>query len=208
MNKLIFDIETGPRSDAMEWLEEVSAPSNYKDQDKIRAYVAERKIELLEKAALSAVTGEVLAVGTYDGIFKQIYCFDNEKDTLAEFVATLNEDSFTETPILIGFNSESFDIPFLVRRCWAHGIQFPHRFYRRPSSYEFSIDLMKMWQMGNKEDRISLNKACKLLGLGEKSGDGKFFSQLLKEDREKAMEYLRQDLDLHYKLAERMGALE
>lgn len=208
MNKLIFDIETGPRADASDWLDEVTAPSNYKDADKIKAYIFEQNGKALDRAALSAVTGEVLAIGTYDGTFKQIYCFESERDTLLEFVEALNVTRMQDDFALVGFNSEGFDIPFLVRRCMVHGIKFPVRFWRRPQAYEHSIDLMKIWQMGNKEDRISLNKVCKLLGLGEKTGDGRFFYQTLKEDRAKALAYLEQDLGLHHLLAERMGVLE
>ena len=57
MSNYIFDIETGPRSRAelAECVPTFEAPSNWKDSEKIRAYVAEKEAEWFQSAALSAL---------------------------------------------------------------------------------------------------------------------------------------------------------
>jgi hypothetical protein len=70
MSTYIFDIETGPRSRAelAECVPTFEAPSNWKDPEKIRAHVAEKEAEWFQSAALSALTGRVLAIGYLDAV--------------------------------------------------------------------------------------------------------------------------------------------
>jgi hypothetical protein len=51
MHHLIVDLETAPIEDAATYVEAVSAPSNYKDPEKIAAYVAEKQCEQVGKCA-------------------------------------------------------------------------------------------------------------------------------------------------------------
>lgn len=66
---------------------------------------------------------------------------------------------------------------------------------------------MDVWQLGQTQDRISLDTAAKYFGIGQKLGDGKDFSAWWESDRAKAMEYLENDLLLTVKLAEKLGAV-
>jgi len=45
---LFFDIETEVNPDAVNFIQVPNAPSNYKDADKIAAYVAEKQAESLK----------------------------------------------------------------------------------------------------------------------------------------------------------------
>ena len=61
-NILFFDIETEVNSDAVEFIQVPSAPSNYKDQEKIAAYIAEKQAEALKTAALDPDYGKIIAI--------------------------------------------------------------------------------------------------------------------------------------------------
>ena len=68
----IFDIETGPLPVAqlVDLMPEFEAPKNFKDPEKIEANLKQQEARWIEKAALSATTGQVLAIGvkqSHDG---------------------------------------------------------------------------------------------------------------------------------------------
>jgi len=108
MNPLIVDIETGPRSDAVAFLPTPEAPANYKDAAKIAAYVEERRAKLLEDAALSAETAQILVVGLLRPGTEPIYIYaDDEADTLAETWGKLGERRCNE--VFVTFNGARFD---------------------------------------------------------------------------------------------------
>ena len=60
--RLFFDIETLADPAQFELIEEPSAPANYKDPDKIAAYVAEKRVKLVERAGLDPDTAKICAV--------------------------------------------------------------------------------------------------------------------------------------------------
>ena len=71
---------------------------------------------------------------------------------------------------------------------------------------DFWIDLMEVWKAGDYRATISLDRMCKACGLEGKTGSGKFFSVLFEEDREAALDYLHNDLEITAKLAQRVLA--
>ena len=90
MNYRIFDIETGPVSldKLQDQMPEFKAPSNYKDEEKIAAYIEEQQSKWIEKAALDASTGRVMAIGVKDSngnkIIKEEH-FEGEREILQWF---------------------------------------------------------------------------------------------------------------------------
>jgi len=207
---IIFDIETAPLP--LEKIEhlmpEFEAPSNYKDLEKIRAAKEEKRLAWIERAALSPVTGQVVAIGAIvDGVYRAYLCEadpEAEADALRWFWTMVGVHT-----ALIGFNSHRFDLPFLVRRSWSLGVDVPvgiislgGRFFRN------SFDLMESWQLGDRGELISLDRLAKFLGVGEKSGNGADFARLLRDDPEAAGEYLRNDVELTARCAARLGLVE
>ncbi len=61
-NILFFDIETKARPEAVALLPEPQAPANYKEPEKIAAYIADKRAEQLQSAALDPDTCEVVAI--------------------------------------------------------------------------------------------------------------------------------------------------
>ncbi len=203
----VFDIETGPRpeADIIDLAPEFKAPANYKDKDKIAAAIEEQKQEWLQRAALSAVTGRVLAVGWWQDGETTIIGEDDEAETLRrvwEMVAAAGREGRT----VVGFNSNRFDIPFMTRRSWALGVDVPSGVYgaRGYVNGLAFLDLMDEWACGDRQATIKLDTLAKFLGCGQKNGSGAEFAGLWETDRPKALEYLRNDILITVKVAARL----
>lgn len=195
---IYFDIETGPlpKTEVEAFLPEFETPKNYKDEVKIAEVLAKKESEWFKKAALSATTGKVLAIG---------YCSDENDVVILDgdesFILTSFWDAVTYHGAflqkLIGFNSNSFDIPFLVRRSWKLGIKVPDTLFRlahgRVYLNEKCIDLLDYWSFGTR-DSIKLKDIAMFLNIGEKNGSGADFSETYESDRNAALSYLKNDV--------------
>jgi hypothetical protein len=209
INGYIFDIETGPLpiEQLVHVMPTFEAPSNWKDDEKIKAKIAEQESKWFDRAALDARTGEVLAIGLSKSV-------EGESETII-----LDRNQFTECELLsqfwdmvseyrskrwIGFNIFNFDLPFLMRRSLFHGVtpglQLSNSRYFDPRF----IDIMNLWQCGNREQTINLNSLAKFVGLPGKSGSGADFAEWFKTEPERAKAYLTQDLELTKQIADRM----
>lgn len=207
-NTICFDIETGPLS--AEYLDlitpEFSAPGNYKDEDKIAANIAEQKARWTDRAALSPLTGKVLCIGILhsEGSFHVIDGSGCESALLREFAEYV---SANEGKHFVGFNIKSFDVPFLIKRCWRLGAS---PFLRPGANLRYLdnwTDLRDIWQMGDKQAEGSLDAIAKFFGIGAKTGSGKDFAALWESDREAATAYLQNDLKLTHAVGQRMGVI-
>jgi len=217
MTTILFDVETSPLTAAEieaqlpEFDESEVKVGNIKDPDKAAAKIAEAKAkhrqDFFDRAALSATTGKVVAIG-YCTADDDSYHFDlsGEPDCLNTFWDNIrNQNSGIHR--LIGFNIKLFDLPFLIRRSWKHGIPVPYPIRDGKWWSKEIIDLRDEWQLGDRTVRGSLDAISKFLGTGEKIGDGKDFARLLEEDREQAIAYLRHDLELTRLMAKRFGLI-
>ena len=221
MKPILFDIETAPLPETE--LAAMLPPfdpaevrtGNIKDPDKIAAKIAEAETnhrrEFAERAALDPLTGRVLAVGimqnaecgTRSAEFRVI-ANDDEAELLREFWQACRGE-MGRIHELIGFNSHQFDLPFLFRRSWKHRVPVPFGLRRGRYWSEQCVDLREAWQLGDRQARGSLDAIARHLGVGAKNGEGKDFANLWATDRAKAIEYLRNDLELTARVAEVMG---
>lgn len=200
-----LDIETGPASDEVLALvkPEFKAPSNYKDADKIKAAIAEAEVTWRERAALSPLTGQLLAIGLMDAEDTSILVGD-EKGMLVGLWCAWNQGMR-----LVGFAIKAFDLPFLIARSRILNVPVPQDLFEtRYWSYRIT-DLQEIWNCfsyGAKEGN-SLDAICKACGLpGKLEGvTGADFAKLFASDRPKAMEYLKADLSATAALASRLG---
>ena len=209
---VIFDIETGPEdADTLALFEpEFSAPANYKDPAKIEAKIAEQRDAWAQSAALHATTGRVLALGyTEDGNDVTILTEDQpggEAQLIKKFWKLACPSGAWRT--LIGFNSNRFDLPFLVRRAIKLGVRPPHGLLKGRYLHPCFIDLMDQWRCGDWQASISLDNLAKHLGLEPKTGTGDQFARLYESDRPAALDYLRRDVELTAEVAFRMGVVK
>lgn len=205
-NRIIIDLETQPRpeSELLALMPEFEAPGNYKDPVAIAKAVEAKRQAWLERAALSAETGCIVAVGY---ITLGMFC-DNITDeaTMLRSLWSTIESAKDKGYQIIGFNIAGFDIPYAIRRSWILGVPVPRGIYKgRYLNGDVFIDLMEVWCCGNREDRISLKRLAQLLGVGTKNEDNsKDFGKLLLNNRAEAIKHLENDLRLTEAIADRL----
>jgi DNA polymerase elongation subunit (family B) len=218
--RIIFDIETGslPDSDieriAPNFDESSVKVGNYgieKAIEKINSAKASHLNQIREKAALNAEYGQVLAIGikfeagTRHKDEAMITLLGDEQIILDGFWLYAIESYDKGGEVWIGFNSNNFDLPFLLRRSMILGVKVPRQLTPMPRYWpgDFWIDLMDLWKAGDYRATISLDRFCKASGLEGKNGSGKWFAQLLEEDKEAAILYLENDIEITAALAEK-----
>lgn len=203
MSYIVFDIETAPLPNAADLIGEVEAPGNIKDAAKIAAAIEAKKAKMIEEAALSPLTGQVLVIGVKIGDNPIEYYEGDEVELLARFWEDYRKLRRQSNPLQwVGFNSRTFDWPYLIRRSWAHRLNTPPIFTERGYPLEHLIDLRDRWQLGDRQATGSLNSIAKCFGLDGKSGNGGEFAKLYATDREAALTYLDNDLRITRELAE------
>lgn len=209
IRNIVFDIETStlPQAELTPFMPEFDAPSNYKDPEKVKAAIAAKRKEWLESCALDAMTARVLAIGLLiNGDFILIAEPAPEPIMLHEFWTAIDNEG-GQLHHLIGFNCCLFDLPFLIRRSWKLGVTVPVGIRRGRYWGDNITDLRDVWQMSDRQAHGSLDTIAKHLGVGQKNGDGAEFARLWRENREQAIEYLKNDLSLTAAIAKKLGVL-
>lgn len=210
---------------------------NIKDEAKIAAKIAEAKAaheeraarydddlaqaearywsDIQDKAALSAETGAVCAIGYANdtGAMAIDHEFDHSEEELLRRFWSKFATARKANRQMIGFNSNRFDVPFLVRRSWYVGVSVPQSVFT-VTGYVCTtfMDLMDRWQCGDRRSYVSLDKVCRAAGLQGKPDDctGAMFHQMLADEatREIAIEYLKNDLKMTLALARKMEVIQ
>ena len=197
-DKLTAQIETARERHATD------AAAAIKRIDQARSDYMQR---MMDDAPLSPLTGHVLAIG-YRSDKARIDGRD-ERSILVRFwdvVKTCRDRG----RLMIGFNIVGFDLPFLVRRSWILGLQWPHDIIDRDRFWSpIFVDLMERWRLGLRGDFVSLDTLARGLRIGSKPEgvDGGQFHNLWTNDRPEAEKYLLNDLDMTWQLARRLGAI-
>lgn len=208
MNTIYFDIETAPLPEIMvqHLIPKFEAPANFKDPDKIAAALTDKKTAWLDKLALSPLTGTVAAIGCLSGesgvVSIDLAADSSEKSLLEAFWGQYR--AFSESARFAGFNIFRFDLPFLVKRSLQLGVPLPLRLRSGRWWGDPFVDLMEIWQLGDRQEFISLDMLARFLGVGEKTGTGKDFFKL---DSKSQLAYLEQDLVLTKKIGEKLLAI-
>lgn len=209
--RIYYDLETEglPESEISKLIPEFEAGANLKDPVKIAAQIAEKKAEWLDKCALRAITGKIVAV-TYchdsDEPFMQI---GDERELIESMLAIL-KNCISLNDQAYAWNGSGFDLPFLCQRAAVHGIPaFKDLMQQRGSRFSWHdclIDPKLIWSNYSPDHTgTSLKSVALALGVGEKTGNGKDFAELLKTNPADAEKYAKLDVDLLRKVVGRMG---
>lgn len=196
MKTAFFDIESGP--DTPERLEAVKpifdAGGVLKDPEKIKAKLAEKESDWLQRAALDATTGQILAIGIQDDSGFHVW-EGTESGLMTRFWEWLDQQ-LASGVFVIGFCSFRFDLPMCIRRSLLHGVRVPISVRRGRYWNENLLDIAEIWSCGNRDQTISLDTLSKYLGVGAKNGKGEDFAKLWETDKAAAFAYLENDLKL------------
>jgi len=206
----VFDIETGPGplAEIEHLLPAFEPPGNIKDPVKIEERRKEHRSRAIADAALSSMTGRVLAVGIKDNDGETVILDGggDEWQLIRDTWHHLGKDrDDLRLPFVVGFNCTQFDLPFLMQRTWILGLSVPSWIRSGRWWDRRIIDLRDLWQSGNRETRGSLDAIARACAIGAKNGDGAQFADLWTSDRAKAIEYLKNDIRLTEALAVRLG---
>lgn len=189
---------------------------NLKDPEKRNAKLKEARENYfenaLEKAALNAWSGQVLAIGYKQSEDEEIHILEaDEEGVILEAFAHLISDTWHKGERICGFNIEGFDLPFMARRAMKLGIPRAQTFQPWPKNYydpDKVVDLMKVWQCGNRQEFFSLDRLARFLNLEGKEGEvtGKDFWKFYEdpETRGMALEYLENDVRMTTEIANRL----
>lgn len=206
MQIVALDIECGTRADAADFVPEPKT-GNRTDPAKIEAHRLEKRAQALERGALDATLGRVLAVGTLHAEGPAVVIADDQESVLLTRAWDHLSHLHLSGKRLVTFCGHRFDFPFLARRSWALGVPVPLWFPNRGRfPWPSFIDLAELWSCGDRGETISLDRLARLCGLPGKTGSGDQFSLLWANDREAAIRYLETDLRLTLTLAHRILA--
>lgn len=207
---MILDIETIAIDGAEALVEPVSAPSNYKDEAKIAAYVAEGQARQIEKAGLYPWTARIIAMGWCEdsddaAIVRVMNSEAAERDVLGEFWGRVWDRRTNVVLPLVTFNGRAFDLPVLMVRSRLLGVRYPvlniDRF-RSPHP-----DLLRILTFDGVLDYRSLTWFAKRFGLPtDDAFSGREIAQLHEDGNWDAIRmHCESDVMLTRMLAERMG---
>ena len=233
-NIICMDIETIPADDVDEFipdyiLESFNPRKHVKFHGATKKETVERKIaeakaaypteqkkkikEWKETAGLKAHSGQIAIIGTLTNgtLLQQPNLRDvSEREMLLWWKNFYNEEIFAKDGILITFNGKSFDMPFIKRRMWKHGI-----YWKWDADDEKwgkgHKDLMYEWAKPNAyghpdfSDRVSADVMYKFFGLKGKIMKGSDFANAwFNGDREKPFRYNADELYQMYEVAKIM----
>lgn len=192
----------------------------------------EKRQEFIEKAPLDARYAEIKAIGlsifskgqhvkmclvnepspTVSGLVKKagfpdgsgVTFFPNERAMLNAAAGMLQSNMDMGSRI-IGFNIEQFDLPMLIRRTWITDAD-PMPKALRQGRYFDCIDLLRLWQLGDRQSTTGgLDYLAKVLGVKRKTGDGRLFWAMYRDDPAAAIFYNLSELDTIEQVARKMG---
>ena len=199
-NILFFDIETEVNPEAVNFIQVPNAPSNYKDQEKIAAYVAEKQAESLKTAALDPDYGRIIAIATgwFDLEPEVMDKYDHsEKEILEHFWTYYKECGGNSC----GYNIIGFDLPYIMRRSFDLGVKAPIIPSLAKYRTEPTIDLMGI--LFNWGQAKGLKWVCKRYGINNPLPDLDG-SQVANMDPETLRKYAGNDVSLVVELYKRM----
>lgn len=179
-------------------LDDIEAPSNYKDLDKIKAYKEENLDKIWRKQALNSLKGQIICIG---------YAVNDEDaqvlfDTSEEQLMMLFDDVISKYPygILVGHNLLRFDIPWLYHRSIKYKLPslksiLPHG-KRDTDMINDTMSLFSSTIYGS-DGYYSLDEIAKFLGLNPKESSGAdIHDMFVAKEYDKIKEHCKYDVEL------------
>jgi DNA polymerase elongation subunit (family B) len=199
---LFIDLETIPSPEKPS-LDDIEAPQNYKDPEKILAYKESAVLKEWSKQALHPLKGRIFVIGyaINDSPAQVIYSTD-EKEMILELERIMIELKYFK---IVGHNFLDFDSAFLYTRGIKYGTAMRSLILNAKQDVE---DTIKMFAgiSYDKQNRYSMKDICKFLGIPAKTEmDGSMVFDYYRDGRfEEIKNYCKEDVEVlrqvYYKL--------
>jgi hypothetical protein len=208
---LIVDVETAAIDRVEDYLEPPTAPSNYKDEAKIAAYIAEESKRQAEKAALDIDLARIVCLGWQLGEEAGHWIIKDEiaeQTILAEFWRQFWPAYVPGHTIAVTFNGLNYDLPLLLRRSLYLGVPAPKLQLER-FKHADAIDLMQILSMDGRLKLHGLRFYANRFGIPvDDESHGKDIAGLVAAgDWEAVAKHCTADVQTTAALAKRMGVL-
>jgi uncharacterized protein YprB with RNaseH-like and TPR domain len=214
MRSRLLDLETLGIPEAKDWVgeEPISAPSNYKDEEKIAAYIAEAEAKRLERFSLDPDCCRIVAFGYHDVPEGNptVYLCSTEREEREQLQLFWKTYAELETR-LITYNGHRFDLPVLVMRSIYLKVSHPAITFAPAWKAWPHVDLWEKLSLnGARRDVKSLRFYCKRFGIPIYDDiSGKDIAAMVAAGEWRKVEHhCLFDLDLTRALAERLGVLK
>lgn len=164
--------------------------------------------EEAKKAALDALTGRIVCIGTiilddFRVLSATSTASDDERLLLNHFWSLLRQENIRA---FVAHNGLSFDLPYIWRRSVINQVKPSVQLDLRRYRSDFVYDTMCVWGNWESRSNASLNSLAAALGLGEKSGSGDQVLDLWRAGRYREIaEYCMNDCWLTYQCFCRMN---
>lgn len=189
--RIIMSIRSRLMAELNSALDGVCAPSNYKDAEKIAAYVLDAKKSLHDKfltaidtewrkTSLDGAFGQaaVVSIAVAGGEPEAIYERDWSAPGAERRVLEATNDRLSDIckhrmgQLLVGHNILGFDRKFLRQRGIIHGLRMHSLLTREVKPWDAGAvyDTMTAWT-GDFRDRVSMSKLCLILGVADKGSE-------------------------------------
>jgi len=174
---------------------------------------------IIDNAALSPVTGRVLAIGlSQHGSVTIVNAgADSDESAILGLFWHAFETARSEGGKMIGWNIANFDVPFLVWRSAKFGVEMPMGIYRGRWLSDSFVDLMNYWPSmyspwSQKSAWLGAKDAARFLGCSRPDDEieGKDFWRYFlgsEAERAKAIRYLETDVVEETIIAKALGAI-
>lgn len=154
MKTIVLDIETKPSEKLIEiFTSRIKAPKTYKDADKIKAYIEEKKADLVKQMSTDVDFCDIKCIAIkIDEEPAKIVSLQEVIELLDEHttVKAENTSEFQNRALswrLITFNGKTFDLPVLIRQSLKTGLVAPYNWLKEATTkYRIynHIDLMEL----------------------------------------------------------------
>jgi hypothetical protein len=166
----------------------------------------------VDSAPLDSLIARVVAIGyglqTEDKLVGCVHIAN--EDVLLQTLHTISSHVERYGGLMVGHHTAKFDLPFVTRRSWKHGLHPQHPITRYGKPRDCYVDTEVWYACGDYRGHASLNKLCKFLGVpGKYEGltGADFWKALRDGHRDEAIEYLAADIEATYAVAVAMGVL-
>jgi len=170
---LTIDIETwgGPNKPT---IDDVSAPANYKDPEKIQAYKDEKLNSAWGDQGLSSIKGEICCIGYQLNGGNPVSITGEEQEIIRAFANVLKDNAVSGITQVywIGHNIAKFDLPWILHRSWKYWQPFLTSLIPTNPYSEHIVDTMVLFAgPGNRDPRnmCKLGDIAKFFGFEGKS---------------------------------------